>query len=296
MTSNELTTGCLQRPMLSSGVSVVTPVLNDAIWLRRCVWSVRRQTSTPREHIIVDGGSTDGGLEWASAQPDLRVVRGRAQGVYAAINRGFAEAQGDILCWLNADEQYLPQTLSTVCDTFTAHPRTDLLHGDFLVCAPDGTARAYRREIRARHWYLANGVNYIASCAAFFRHPLYERVGPLDTTVRVVGDKDWYLRAIKLRAHVQHIRRLLGIFVDRGTNISLATDFSAEAEALRLRHGAHGFKPLRVLPRACRLLEKGVTGCLGKRTVRYPFCAPNGSVMTMQQTCPSRWPKNHDPA
>ena len=53
--------------------------------------------------------------------------------MYDAINRGFAKASGDILAWLNCDEQYLPGALAKVADHFARHPRTDILFGDIIL-------------------------------------------------------------------------------------------------------------------------------------------------------------------
>ena len=96
-------------------ISVVTPVRNGARFLERTLASLRSQDHGDVEHIVVDGGSTDGtldllraasGIEWTS-QPD--------SGMYDAINRGLRMASGEIVAYLSADDTYAsPDVLSSV--------------------------------------------------------------------------------------------------------------------------------------------------------------------------------------
>ena len=130
--------------------SVVTPSLNNLNGLRQCVGSVRGQRREGCEHLIVDAGSTDGTVTWlvegsgspgpdtprdwttatpsASGLPSLRWISEPDDGMYAAISKGWCHAKGDILSWLNCDEQYLPGTLAYVASLFDAHPDVDVVY------------------------------------------------------------------------------------------------------------------------------------------------------------------------
>lgn len=135
--------------------SIVTPSLNDLPRLRLCVGSVRGQTGE-REHIVQDACSVDGTAQWLAAQPDINSVSEHDTGMYDAINRGWRRSQGDILSWLNSDEQYLPGTLATVASFFEAYPKVDFVYGHALVVDGDGALLAARREIRLSRTYIAN--------------------------------------------------------------------------------------------------------------------------------------------
>ena len=107
--------------------SIITPVLNGMTYLPRCVASVADQRDVTVEHIVADGGSTDGTVEWLKGQKDVRWISESDHGVYEAMNRGINLAKGDILLLLNSDEQLLPGSLKLAEEEFTRHPAADVI-------------------------------------------------------------------------------------------------------------------------------------------------------------------------
>ena len=95
-------------------ISVITPSFQNSAWLKRCVESVADQGPVLGEHIVQDAGSTDGTREWLSVDPRVKAFFEKDSGMYDAINRGFSRAHGDVLGYLNCDEQYLPGALAAV--------------------------------------------------------------------------------------------------------------------------------------------------------------------------------------
>jgi glycosyltransferase involved in cell wall biosynthesis len=102
-------------------ITVVTPSFQHADFLESTIDSVLSQNYPNLDFIIIDGGSTDGSVDiirkhanrlsyWCSE---------RDGGQYDAINKGFAHATGEILCWLNSDDMFFPWTLRTVASIFT---------------------------------------------------------------------------------------------------------------------------------------------------------------------------------
>lgn len=92
-------------------ITVVTAVYNGAAYIEQCMQSIMNQTYKNFEHIIMDGGSTDGTVEIAKkyeALYNVKVYSKQDNGMYDAIANGFDLATGDILCWLNADDKYFP--------------------------------------------------------------------------------------------------------------------------------------------------------------------------------------------
>src|SRR5882757_299741 len=106
--------------MPPASFSVITPSFRNSNWLKLCVASVADQ-AVEVEHIVQDAGSDDGTLDWLSREPRVKAIVEPDSGMYDAVNRGLRRAQGDILSYLNCDEQYLPGALSAVEQFFSEH-------------------------------------------------------------------------------------------------------------------------------------------------------------------------------
>ncbi|WP_448207506.1 glycosyltransferase family 2 protein [Azospirillum sp. sgz302134] len=181
-------------------VSIITPCLNRAGLIAGAVDSVLAQKGVPVEHIVVDGGSTDGTLEVLARYPHLRVLTDPDSGLYDAINRGLAIARGPIIGHLNSDDLLLPGALDAVVRALAGEPDADAACGGALVTALDSnggerTLCAYDDPAmkRLRPFDLCRGVPMIN--ARFFRRSLYDRVGVYDAAYRYAGDRDFLLRA-----------------------------------------------------------------------------------------------------
>ena len=111
-------------------VSIVTPTLNAVEYLGACIESVEKQKSSRGsiEHIIVDGGSTDGTVELAQAH-GCRVLQGKDKGIFDAINKGSFAASGELLGFLGADDMLLDGALDEVLKTHEKHPDAAWLSG-----------------------------------------------------------------------------------------------------------------------------------------------------------------------
>ena len=117
--------------------TIVTPVLNGMPWLPEAVSSVARQRDDADfeiEHIVFDGGSTDGSREWLVGHPELGCeLRFQPDhGQTDALVVGFDAARGELLGWLNADDVLEPGTLKTVHDLFAESPDVVMVSGACL--------------------------------------------------------------------------------------------------------------------------------------------------------------------
>src|ERR1700757_3798665 len=102
----------MTRPL----ISIVTPVLNRVDLIGAALDSVRRAGAVPTEHLVVDGGSTDGTLALLPNRPGIRLVEAPGTGIYDALNLGLHAARGDILCQLNSDDLLSPGSLERVAE------------------------------------------------------------------------------------------------------------------------------------------------------------------------------------
>ena len=196
-------------------VTIVTPVRNGVRFLAETLASVRAQDHRPIEHVVVDGGSTDGTLELLRDSPDIRWISEPDQGLYDAINKGLRMAKGDILAYQNADDRYVaPDAVSAAVDHLLVHPEVDVAYGDYRLIdeagRPLGTRCVTARPFSLRR--LRRG-NFIPPHAAFVRRRVVVEEGHwLDPTLRFPGDWDWFLGMAQAGKRFSPIPKVLAEF------------------------------------------------------------------------------------
>ncbi|MBL0129370.1 MAG: glycosyltransferase [Flavobacteriales bacterium] len=242
-------------------ISVVTPSFNMLPYLRRCRASVADQQGVSVEHIVADGGSTDGTVDqlakWAdvttgaTSTNTFRYFSGKDAGMYDALNKGFAQTTGDVVAWLNCDEQYLEGTLAYARDRFRDDPELDILFGSALLVKPDGSLLAARKSYPARYAYIATMNLYNLSCGMFFRRKLWDEGLKFDMSYRQLGDQDLILRALRSGARTKHTSRPLSVFSFTGNNLSWSDAAMREVDRIRSEQPMY----MRVLRRPINLLR-----------------------------------------
>ena len=177
-------------------VSIVTPVRNGLPYLPDLLRSVREQDYPRIEHVVVDGGSTDGTLDVLRASPGITWVSQADTGMYEAINRGFALASGDVLAYQNSDDRYAgPSAVSCALRRLAEHPEADGVYGRFRCIDSEGRAIA-RSESRPPAFDLRRLRHYncVPPHALFVRARTVKEAGHwLDPSLRFAGDWDWVL-------------------------------------------------------------------------------------------------------
>lgn len=146
-------------------VSVVIPVKDDAVMLRRCLRALAEQTEPPDEIVVVDNGSRDDSADVAHAA-GARVVECAATGIPAAAATGYDHATGDLVLRLDADSLPAPTWIADVCRDFARRPDVAVLTGGARFV--DGP-RALRRPLAAT--YL--GLYALLGFAALGHLPLF---------------------------------------------------------------------------------------------------------------------------
>ena len=129
-------------------VSIITPSLNQAQFIERSIQSVLAQQWRPLEHIVFDGGSTDGTLDILKKYDgQLRWVSEPDKGQSDAVNKGIRTATGDVIGWLNSDDIYYPGAVKLAAEFLAAHPEFDAVYGmaDYIA-ADDGIIDTTRRN------------------------------------------------------------------------------------------------------------------------------------------------------
>ena len=182
-------------------VSIITPTLNRAHFLEEAIASVLAQEQPDIEHLILDGGSTDGTMEMLARHPHLRVVSEPDRGLYDAINKGLRLASGEVVGWLNSDDRLPAGALSAVLAAF-ADPAVEAVSGTAEFFGKDGDAATVARipaDVESRALNVRNlTLGTPAINARFFRRSFRERVGEFDLRYRIAADREWLLRAALL--------------------------------------------------------------------------------------------------
>jgi glycosyltransferase involved in cell wall biosynthesis len=185
----------MSPPQGGPPVSVITPCLNGARYLVEAIESVLVQRYPNVEHIVVDGGSTDGTLEVLRRYPHVQVINGPDRGMYDALNKGLTLARGEIIGVLNSDDCYAADALATLGETFRDDDTMALVGEAAFVrqSVPDG------EEVDR---FIPTGTDLLelatlgspAFNAWFFRRSVFARIGRFDAEYRIAGDRDFMLR------------------------------------------------------------------------------------------------------
>ncbi len=194
-------------------ISVVTAVYNRADTVRDAIASVQGQTHGDVEHVVQDGGSTDGTLEVvrAAANPATALVSERDGGIYEAINRGIARASGDAIGLMHSDDMFAsPHVLERVAEAFT-DPDIDGVYGDLQYVSASDPSRVirhwrsgeYRPERLARGWMPPHPTLYL-------RREVFDAHGLYDTSLQIAADYDAMLRyLLRGRIRLRYIPQVL---------------------------------------------------------------------------------------
>ena len=186
------------RPLVVTGewppITVVTPSFNQAKFIGETIESVIGQGYPNLEHIVVDGGSSDGTQDILRRYgARVRWVSERDRGQADAVNKGVALGHGDIIGWLNSDDTYAPGALHRVARLFAAGQDVGVVYGDADHVLEDGARYGPYPTSPFDHQRLAETC-FICQPAAFIRRRAFDDVGGVDPELRFCMDYDLWIR------------------------------------------------------------------------------------------------------
>lgn len=193
-------------------ITVVTPVFQGMPFLPACIASVdaqRADFAAPDEtieHLVYDAGSSDGSREWLSSHAAARaatLVFEKDRGQVDALEKGFARARGDVLCWLNSDDTFEPHALRRALDAFARRPDAVAVSGscltmnvrgvplEVIVPPPKGDLQTILRH-----------TDNLSQPSTFFTKEAFAAVGGFDASLDLAFDNDLF-RKLARYGHIE---------------------------------------------------------------------------------------------
>jgi len=218
-------------------VSVIIPVYNDTERLLRCLEALEAQTY-PRnrfEVIVVDNGSDVPVADTLNRHAGCAIlVTEPRPGGFVARNAGIERASGEILAYINCDEQYLPGALRQVADFFTRHPAVDVLFANTVIVNSRGEYLCHREPLVPAQFHIwVSGNLPVLTCATFFRRRIIqERHLFFDPHLKDVGDVTWVMRLLEARLQMAVFPEFTSVFTETGANMNLLPNARREKERL----------------------------------------------------------------
>lgn len=218
-------------------VSVVTAVFNGKNLLAGCIESILQQDYPNVEHIIIDGGSTDGTVD-VLHDYNNRIAywhSERDKGVYDAWNKALQIARGEWICFLGVDDEFLPGAISAYMELAAQHRDAEYLSSRIKWVHPSGY-----EQVRGKPWNWRDFLRWmcVAHPGSMHHRELFGRLGGYDLSFGSAADYELLLRARDLlkTAYLPEVTVLM-----RGGGVS--DDFDAFSDATRAKIASGGRNP-----------------------------------------------------
>jgi glycosyltransferase involved in cell wall biosynthesis len=221
--------------MSTALISVVIPCFNQAQFLDESIESVRAQTHSSKELIVIDDGSTDSSARVASRYPDVKLVRQSNMGLAAARNSGIKASSGDYLVFLDADDYLEPNALAAGLSCLIKHPECAFAWGRYRIRDAQGEVyepgwnRDQHNDAYAR---LLCGNHIAMHATVMYKRDTLELIGGFDARLPACEDYDVYLRITRRFPIVGH-ENVVAEYRRHGNNMSLDSPMMLAA-ALRV--------------------------------------------------------------
>jgi len=243
-------------------LTVVTPSLNRRATIAKALDSVCAQTCPAVEHLVVDGGSTDGTLEMLAGRPEVRLIVEPDRNLYDAINKGIRAARGGVICLLNTDDWFAPGAFASAMAAFDGDSTLEMASGGVEVVAlepapvtrgdaPAGLwvegptiARQNSPAMKSLRWRdVISGIPAING--RFFRHSVFDRVGEFDLRFPIASDRDFLARVLLAGVRNQVLPDVVYRYGSHPGSLSMA------GPAVRRSLSAECFRLARIRCREC---------------------------------------------
>ena len=198
-------------------ISVITPVYNNVNYIRACMDSFIDQHCPDAEHVIVDGGSTDGTAgvirEYAARHPHIQWISQKDSGQSDAMNKGIRMARGPVISFLNVDDYYEPGVFNRVLPLFEGLPEPSLVVGHCNIWHDDGSLIRVNRphHLNILDLLLLKGEFPLNPSSYFYHKSLHDTIGLYNVEEHYNLDVEFIYDAVQ-HAHVVQVAEVWGNF------------------------------------------------------------------------------------
>jgi glycosyltransferase involved in cell wall biosynthesis len=220
-------------------VSIITPVYNGSRYLEDLIQSVLIQGYPNIEHLIIDDGSHDNGATVAILQkyPHIRWWSHSNRGQYATMNEGLLAAQGEFLCFVNADDVVAQDAVKAAVQYMQEHPLLDGVFGSTTYIDQSGKDYPYWVPFHTAPLRFYPYFAHISHCSLYVRKRSLEQHGlSFDPALRFVGDYEWIIRMYKAGCRIGMIKQELSkvrLHTDQASQKNRATSVQEARAVLR---------------------------------------------------------------
>jgi glycosyltransferase involved in cell wall biosynthesis len=218
-------------------VSIITPSYTQDRYIEKTIQSVLAQDYPQIEYRIIDGGSTDSTVEVIKKYENRLAgwVSEKDHGQTDAINKGFGQAQGDILAWINSDDTYEPGAVRAAVTYLQEHPDVGMVYADCNYINEAGDVIGKFNAAQTNSRLLRRGYTHIPQQTMFFRAELWKQVGPLDPSFYFAMDYDLWTR-IAARTKLKYIPQTWANFRLHTSGKTLLADDRCWPEMIRVHY------------------------------------------------------------
>lgn len=174
-------------------VSIVTPSYNTLNYIKKTIESVKIQKYPNIEHIIMDGMSNDGTIQYCNSLENIKFISKKDKGQSNAINKALDLCNGDFIGWINSDDTYNSGTIEFIVDYFKKHPEIEYLHSDVNIidenCKVIGKSEG--EELTLNKILTKNPIK---QPSLFMRKSMLNKLGRLNEKLHFVMDMEFWLR------------------------------------------------------------------------------------------------------
>ncbi len=245
LSRNNFRSGCLAASHAPK-ISIVAPVLNQGAFIEETIRSVLLQEYPDYEHLIIDGGSTDGTLDVIERYSSwVRCITEKDTGQSAALNRGLKMAEGELVGWQNSDDFYGLDNFKEAALGAVKYPDSDIYHGTVRGFPGDDFRPPWLFEV-CEEFSQAGLLDRmcVMNQSMFFRRVVFERGLSVREDMHYSMDSEFFWRLSLEGFRFKLVPEMIGYY--RQHKAAKSTNFS-------VRGDLEGFAILRVLSRDKRL-------------------------------------------